>query len=618
MSSFVYKIGADISEFTKSISEVEDELDRLKNSLKSATGQGIIETNLKIKELQQSLVNLKNVGLDKLPKSTADASFALNTLSGVTRDLPFGFIAIQNNLPLVVDSFGQLTKQAGGLGPALKSIGASLIGPAGLSFAFGAVVAGVTALIQKYGSLGEAFNAILGLAPKITETQKEYNKAVAETTGNVALEEAKIKILTTTLTDLTQPQEKRIDAYNELKKVSPDIVAGIKEENALTSSGIELIKKSTEARLQLLKLKIQEAGITAVLTKNAELLATKQQELNLASKEYVSASAELTKAQNQSNVTGLAQVQIQQAAFSNFKSAASDVSSLQKEIANLNAEQDSYLKQLQPIVTQTAAINSATKERTDNLKDQIKSEKELSKTLDQQRKEGWQGIIDALKEVDVLAKETLQSNQRVAAVNAKLLQDKAALNKAKALKEQAKATKEAENAALSLAIAEGEQQFQATAPNALAGFKDLVPKLIQETNAAAGLELFKNSFTNPLGELFSNFLDTGKLSFQEFGKTILQTINQIVGKIIATGIINLLGSILFPGAPGVTKGVGGAFKAAFGSILGLNLGGKVAAPSFAGVGGGQLGMSGQVNVVLRGQDLVGALNRTNSTINRVG
>jgi hypothetical protein len=215
MSSFVYKIGADISEFTKSISEVEDELDRLKNSLKSATGQGIIETNLKIKELQQSLVNLKNVGLDKLPKSTADASFALNTLSGVTRDLPFGFIAIQNNLPLVVDSFGQLTKQAGGLGPALKSIGASLIGPTGLSFAFGAVVAGVTALIQKYGSLGEAFNAILGLAPKITETQKEYNKAVAETTGNVALEEAKIKILTTTLTDLTQPQQKRIDANNE-------------------------------------------------------------------------------------------------------------------------------------------------------------------------------------------------------------------------------------------------------------------------------------------------------------------------------------------------------------------------------------------------------------------
>jgi hypothetical protein len=29
-------------------------------------------------------------------------------------------------------------------------------------------------------------------------------------------------------------------------------------------------------------------------------------------------------------------------------------------------------------------------------------------------------------------------------------------------------------------------------------------------------------------------------------------------------------------------------------------------------------MSGQVNVVLRGSDLVGALNRTNATINRVG
>jgi len=45
---------------------------------------------------------------------------------------------------------------------------------------------------------------------------------------------------------------------------------------------------------------------------------------------------------------------------------------------------------------------------------------------------------------------------------------------------------------------------------------------------------------------------------------------------------------------------------------------RIAGPSFGGVGAGAFGLSGQVNVVLRGQDLVGALNRTNTTINRVG
>ena len=165
--------------------------------------------------------------LNNLKAPVVNAQNQLTSLSGVVRDLPFGFVAIQNNLPLVVDSFGQLAKQAGGVGPALKSVGAALIGPAGLSFAFGAIIAGVTALIQKYGSLGEAFNALLGIAPRLTESQKEFNKAVAEASGNAALEEAKIKILVGTINNLEAPQQKRIDAYNELKKISPDVVAEI-------------------------------------------------------------------------------------------------------------------------------------------------------------------------------------------------------------------------------------------------------------------------------------------------------------------------------------------------------------------------------------------------------
>ena len=616
MSGYVFDLGMNIDNFTKSISEVEDELKRLKDSLKTATGQGIVETNVQIKQLESSLVNLKKVGLDKLPVGVGNASNALMSLSQVTRDLPFGFIAIQNNLPAVVDSFGQLTKQSGGLGPALKSIGASLIGPAGLSFAFGAVIAGVTALIQKYGSLGEAFNALLGLAPRLTESQKEYNKAVSEAAGNAALEEAKIKILVGTLNNLDEPQSKRIAAYNELKKVSPDIVAGIREENALTATSIDIINKSSEARLQAIKLKIQEAGISAVLTKNAETLATKQQELNLVSKEYVANAAAFTKAQNSTNISGQAAVQVQQAAFRAFKSSAGEVSALQKEIAKLNADQDQYLKQLQPIVSQTAAINTATKERIDNLKAEDKALKDSAKDGQQKYKEGWQGIISELKEFDAFQKANAAANQRAAAINAQISQAKALKARTEAQKKANEETKKAEDAALALAIAEGEASYQA--PNFLEGFKNLGPKLIQETNAAAGLELFRNTFTNPLSDLFTNFLDTGKLAFKDFGKAILQTINQVVARIIATGIVNLLGSILFPGAPGITKGVGGAFKAAFGSILGINFGGGIAAPSFAGVGGGSLGMSGQVNLVLRGQDLVGSLNRTNTLINRVG
>lgn len=554
--------------------------------------------------------------LGKLKAPAVNAQAALFSVSQVTRDLPFGFIAIQNNLPLVVDSFSQLTKQAGGLGPALKSLGGALIGPAGLSFAFGAIVAGVTALIQKYGSLGEALSQILGSTNKITKEQKLFNDEVAKATGNVAAEEAKVNILTKTLLDNEKPQKDRVAAYRELKKIAPDVVAGIKEENVGTEISNTLIDSNAKKRIELIKLKIRESGINAVLSKNSEDIAIQQDKLN----QLIAERSTLLDKQKKGGIyvdpeTGKEFDVLSSVIAENEKRLVAQRIAVEK----LYSVNSNFLSQLDPIVTGISNINSETEDRINKLKEQEGLEKKLTKTLDQQRKEGWQGIIDKLKEVDALAKQTQQSNERVAAVNAKLLQDKAAQNRAAALKKQTEETKKAEQAALDLAIAEGERQYQA--PPLFEGFKDLAPRLVQETNAAAGLELFKSSFTSPLEGLFSSFLETGKITFKDFGKIVLQTINQLVAKIVATGIINLLGSILFPGASaaaGVGKGIGGAFTSALGSLFGFNFGGGVAAPSFAGVGAGQMGMSGQVNVVLRGQDLVGAINRTNSTINRVG
>ena len=619
MSDLIFSIGMDISQFTKSISDVENELKNLRESLKTATGQGIVETNIQIKKLEQTLVDLKRVGLDKLPQGVTNASNALNSLSQVTRDLPFGFIAIQNNLPLVVDSFGQLTKQAGGVGPALKSIGASLIGPAGLSFAFGAIIAGVTALIQKYGSLGEAFNALLGIAPRLTESQKEFNKAVSEASGNVATEEAKIKILVGTISDLEQPQQKRIEAYNELKKVSPEVVAGIRDENALNASSIDIINKLAESRLALLKLKVQEAGITAVLTKNAEDLANANAEVARLTNEVATATSKYNEGKKQTNALALAAQQGISAESITLKNLQGSLTEAKKKVDEITASQQVYYDQLKPIVAETASINKVTKDRVDNLKAEDKALKQSAAQGQKEYKEGWAGIIDALKEFDAFQKANNAANQRAAAVNAQISQAKALKTRTEAQKKATEESKKAEAAALSLAVAEGEAGFQA--PSFAEGFKDLAPKLVKETNAIAGLALFKSTFTDPLEGLFSNFLDTGKFAFADFGKVVLKTINQLVAKIVATGIIKLLGSILFPGA-GTAVGVGGGIAKGIGGVLGdlfgFNFGGGVAAPSFAGVGGGQMGMSGQVNVVLRGQDLVGAINRTNSTINRVG
>jgi hypothetical protein len=601
MSGFVFDLGMNIENFTKSISEVEDELKRLKDSLKTATGQGIVETNVQIKQLEKSLVDLKKVGLDKLPGGITNASNALNSLSQVTRDLPFGFVAIQNNLPLVVDSFGDLFKKSQGLGPALKSIGSALIGPAGISFAFGAVIAGVTALIQKYGSLGEALNQLGGGTKKLTEQQILFNKEVQKATGNVAAEEAKVQILTKTLIDNKKPQSDRIAAYNELKQIAPDVIAGIRQENIGTEITNELINAQAESRKQLIKLKIQEAGINSVLAKNAENIAIEQDKLN---KLIVERDVLLSKQKR-------GQKYIDPETGKEFDIVSSLLPQVTKQIADQRVElkkytdiNDRFISQLDPIVNGISNINEQTRIRIELLKKE-------DAQLKQNEKSGLSALIAKNKKELAEFNKELSQPLRFEAAYVDLFPkfDEQLKNASKGLEAFRKKNVEVET----------NKKGPVFVPSQ--SFLDAQNKLkIFQENLAAVRNNLQNVFFDPLTDLFTNFFETGKLAFGEFAKVVIKTISQIVAKILATGVINLLANLIGVGgvSTGLGKGIGGVLKAAVGSVLGLNFGGGIAAPSFAGVGGGSLGMSGQVNLVLRGQDLVGSLNRTNTLINRVG
>jgi len=551
----------------------------------------------------QEAVKVATNSLNGLKAPAANGANALFSLSQVTRDLPFGFIAIQNNLPQVIDSFGKLTKDAGGVGGAFKSIGASLIGPAGLSFAFGAVVSGVTALIQKYGSLGQAMNAILGLSPKISAEQKLYNEETAKAAGNIAAESAKINILVKTLTDLKNPQKDRLAAYNELKKVSPDVIAGIKDENALTEASSQLILDNAKARQNLLKLKVQEAGITSVLSKNAEELAIKQEQLRIANLDSVKAQKDLSNSQKQTLVTGLAAVQLQQNAFTNYKSSAQEVKNLELEIKKLLGTQEQYISQLDPIVNNIAKANLNTTQLTKSTKELKKAQSDIGKVT---RGDILGGTIVA---DPAKLSAALQGNRRI--INASIdKQSRDQVNKQRdAIAKGVSIPKKIDGKGFGVVPTES---LQKSITDVNSYRNNIIDKFNSTRTALEGV------FFAPMTDLFSNFLQTGKFAFKDFAKTILQTISQIVAKIIATGIIKLIANILVPGSGAVVGGAaggGGGFLKSIGGLLGI---GGVASPSFNGVGAGQMGMSGSVNMVLRGSDLVGSINRTNSTINRVG
>ena len=626
---FIFRLGADVSSFTKSITEVEAELKSARAAVKGALGDDLVQGTKYVDALEQSLKNLKATGvqvpgakqavteLSKLPAAAQKAQNTLTGLSGVVRDLPFGFIAIQNNLPILVDQFSSLSKESGGIGGALKGLGGALIGPAGVAFAFGAVTSIVTGLIQEYGSLGEAINVILGITKPLTEAQKAYNKASFEAAGNVAAEEAKVAILTKRLLDSKAPQADRLAAYGELKKVAPDVVAGIKDENALTDASNILIAANSKLRAESVRLKVQEAGITAALTTNETKIAELRAKLDKATAKYVNSAKELNKTNKEAIVTGFGSVTAQEAALKAFNNDADAVKTLNAQIAVLTGENQTYLNQLDPVVLGLSKINEETRKQIEGLKESNKetknSESESKKRTKQLANEQKALEKKKIAETEAFEASRNASNQRIAAANADKLQAQALKNTNAALAQQKKDADAAALAFKNLAFAQMNEDAATVDP--LKQLKAVTPAILKEANLTAATNLMKDTFFNPVQDLFSDLISGADGAFKAFSNAVLKAINQIVAKIIATGIISLLANLLFPGAGGAGVSLG---KKVLGDIFGAFGFKGVANPNFGGIGGGGMQMSGAVNVVLRGQDLVGVLNRTNAQINRVG
>ena len=619
---FIFRLGADISQFTQSITQVEAELRRVRGTLRNQTGQAIVETNRYIQQLEGSLVNLRNAGLAPLNRASANGTMALNSLGQVARDAPFGFIAIQNNLPIVLDQFTALAKQSGGLGGALKAVGASLIGPAGLSFAFGAIIAGTTALIQKYGSLGEAFNQILGLTPKITEAQKAYNKSVIDTTANVAEENAKVNILLKTLNNSNKPQADRLAAYQALKQISPDITKGIADENALTERSIQLINQQAQARKSLLQLKITEAGITAALQSNEEKLATLNFKKATVQQKIDVIQKKLNDGLSNQNVLARAAEQGINTYAITLKSAKDELAAFDTEIKTLITEQNSYLSQLDPIINSIANLEYGFIKSETALKNQQKALKDAAKETgiwtgfaasatfagddfnhivqaNAKNLEGWRYIIQRVAENTMAAQTAMDGlgNTLNTKVNAGFqnLNDTLMQNN------------------MLLGLESFQRRINGVFKKIDENTKNTTKELKQNFNNIANV--IESALVQPLNYLFDTVLEGGKISWREFGNIVIEQLKRILVQIIATTAAAAIANLIVPGAG--TAAVNLANMGAQAGGTGI-FGSRQSAVNFGGVNPGGLAMSGSVALSLRGSDLIGAINRTNTNINRIG
>ncbi len=633
--NFIFEIGGNIDAFKKTISEVEAELKRVRGTLKNQLGQGLVDANKNIAQLEQSIVNLKQVGLDKLPSSASKGAGALFSLSQVARDAPFGFIAIQNNLPLVVDQFSTLSKTSGGLVGALKNVGAAILSPAGISFAFGAIIAGVTTLVQKYGSLGNAIDVIFQKNGKLTgeilkakESYKDYAKEL-KTTSELAGQEAasvdgqiaKIEALKKIVLDQTESYEKRNTALNQLKEINKDHFGSLTIEKTKFDDLKGAVDGYTQSLIASAKTKgfEQEISRTSVeLFKQEQLLGKLKTALEEARRAPVVIRGK----------EGLIDTSKVDAATSAYNSQNAVVQQLKKEQTTLNAELQKSIdieNDLKIVVDarieQSKKEAQAIKNKETATKNASIAQKKADKEAEESNRKRFLRFIQNLKDLQL-------EEKRLAAEQARA--SFAGLDFAQAVREQGEqATKDQKNLNAWYALLDeiGAKSFDVSyatdgLTQSLKGTSQILKPTIdsiKQVKWETAYNLIYDNLINPLEYLFDSVLQKGKFSWKEFGNIVLEQLKRIIVQIAATTAAAALANLIVPGAGTLGVGVANATLAGTGKVPGgggVNVG-KPSAVNFGGIQGG-LGLSGQVVFVQRGTDLVGVLNRSNATINRVG
>lgn len=614
---FIFRLGADVSSFTKSITEVEAELKSARAAVKTALGDDLIQANKYVEDLEESLKNLKSTGvqvpgakeaatgLKNISPAAQKAQNTLTGLSGVVRDLPFGFIAIQNNLPILADSFGDLSKKTGGTKAAFKELGSIIAGPAGVSFAIGAVISGITVLVQKYGSLSSAITAVLNLSKSQRDLNVELETATAKNVGSAEAEITVLKTLTGILTNNQLSLDARNGAYDELNKKYPGLLTNLDKEKLKTGE----LNTQLAARIALFAKQIQLNGQRAALEK-------------LIGEEAEKSFKTIAQFKNQTFLDGLTSEL--SGVLKGFNAGTAGLQDFSQGLSNGAKSTEFYNKRLNEIQTELSNVDGQILAIVEAGKKQKKAEEEAAKATEEAKKKSEARAKALIKEREAILKkleaERLKRSERVPIevafeISAIGKQDYGALYKKNVIDKFKEAQKKAGNVVIPVNLPEIDTakilQQLTDIQNATKARREAI---LKEANLQAATDLFKSTFFTPVQDLFTDLLNGADGAFKAFAKAVLQAINQIVAKIIATGIISLLANILFPGA----GGAGSLLGKVGGDILGALGIGKVANPNFSGVGAGALNMAGAVSVVLRGQDLVGSLNRTNAQISRVG
>ena len=182
---FSIGIDADVSALQSSLKAAQNTLAQFEGALKKATNIGEINyLNKNIDNLKGTIAQL-NQQAGRLGKPMGDASQSLINFSRIAQDAPYGIMGIANNLNPMVESFQRLAATEGGTKKALQAMVAGLMGPAGVGVAIGVV----SSLAVTFSKEIAAF--FKGPTAELENFRAELNKVASEINKLIGGEQTK-------------------------------------------------------------------------------------------------------------------------------------------------------------------------------------------------------------------------------------------------------------------------------------------------------------------------------------------------------------------------------------------------------------------------------------------
>jgi hypothetical protein len=569
-------IGANTTDFEGSLQKAQNLLKQFEAALKKATNVGEINyLNTQIKNLNGTITSL-NQKMNTIGRPTADATNALSNLSRVAQDAPYGFIGIANNLNPLLESFQRLSKESGSSSQALKSMVAGLTGPAGIGLALG-VVSSLAVTYSK--EIADFFKGPTDELKKFREELNKLNADVYKVAGEAQANRSKGINLVDVIVGKDQTAAKTaLKSLQDLYTKNADIQnAKLGQDRAYYTS---LVNLASLQELAIGKEANNEDQLKQLQVKRKQLLAQR--------------NAELKEAEKLESIFG-------------FPKAVR----VSAEKMRVGIKYDAELETLDKLIAQAELKN----------KEFVKAVSEFE-TPDP--KKGPSPIVNYAREenkqlnLELAKMKALREKMKSIGLEPLDLFELPSEQKAKDDKRKAYFEKQAKD------LLESTQKS--------GGFGAYMQGLFKKDKSAIDADEAEKKRIDDLRKSYTNFADTisgsvtnslmGMYEAMQTGQKPLEAIGDMfanIGKQIAAAVIQALifQAILeaFPALKGLFAATG-ALSSAFGAARNLaptNLG--QTKPTSFNTGNMTNSVNSNGQFVLRGQDLVLAMQRSNSSLN---